>query len=138
MNSQAQHSRRARSRRSVFGSGVAIVWLAAGAFIATVPAAAASDAASKSNADGGAQASYTVEIRNFAFTPKDLLVPAGARIVWTNRDDEPHVIVSAGGAFKASPALDTNESFAAVLAKPGTYSYYCGIHPMMVGRIVVH
>jgi plastocyanin len=33
--------------------------------------------------------------------------------------------------------MDTNESFATVLAKPGTYSYYCGIHPITVGRIVV-
>ena len=65
-------------------------------------------------------------------------MPAGSRIVWTNRDDEPHVVVSTSGAFKASPALDTNDSFAVVLDKPGTYAYFCGIHPMMVGKIVVH
>jgi plastocyanin len=137
MNSQVQKSGRARSQRSVFGRGVAIVWLAAGALLATGPAAAADGATSQPGASAP-QASYAVEIRNFTFTPKDLLVAAGARIVWTNRDDEPHLVVSAGGAFKASPALDTNDSFAVVLAKPGTYKYYCGIHPMMVGQIVVH
>jgi plastocyanin len=136
MISKAQQSTGACRRRAGFGRGVAIAWLAAGALVATMPAAAVGDAASEAGA-GGARANYAVEIRNFAFAPKDLSVPAGARIVWTNRDEEPHVVVSVGGAFKSSPALDTNDSFSAVLAKPGTYSYYCGIHPVMVGRIVV-
>ena len=85
-----------------------------------------------------AKSAYHVDIRNFAFSPPQLSVPAGSRIVWTNRDDEPHVVVSSSGAFKASPALDTNDSFAVVFDKPGTYAYFCGIHPMMVGKIVVH
>lgn len=93
---------------------------------ATVPTAAHGDTA------------YQVEIRNFAFSPKTLTVPVGTRVVWTNRDDEPHVVVSSGAAFKASPALDTDDSFAVVLSKPGTYAYFCGIHPMMVGTIIVH
>jgi plastocyanin len=80
---------------------------------------------------------YQVDIRNFAFAPATITVPAGTRIVWTNRDEEPHLIVSTNGAFKASKALDTNDSFETVLEKPGTYAYYCGIHPMMVGKIVV-
>ncbi|CAN7241744.1 cupredoxin family copper-binding protein [Trinickia sp. LjRoot230] len=87
----------------------------------------------------GEQAGQThqIEIRNFAFAPNDITVPAGTRIVWTNHDDEPHTLVSASGAFKPSQALDTNDSFATVLDKPGTYRYFCGIHPMMVGKIVV-
>ncbi|RKP51258.1 hypothetical protein D7S89_07370 [Trinickia fusca] len=80
---------------------------------------------------------YRVEIRNFAFVPATITVPAGARIEWINRDEEPHLIVSTTGAFKASQALDTDDAFATTLAKPGTYAYYCGIHPMMVGKIVV-
>ncbi len=116
----------------------ASVWLAAGALILLMPLAStarAGDSASPSAA--AAATSYNVEIHNFAFEPKELTVPAGARIVWVNRDEEPHLVVSVDGAFKPSQALDTNESFATVLAKPGTYQYYCGIHPMMVGRIVV-
>lgn len=148
---ESQESEHSHSRDRVVGSsvirrsviairavarGIAIAWFAAGTLVASVPAAHAGGDAAQSGS-GGEQSSYSIEIRNFAFTPKELLVPAGARIVWTNRDEEPHVVVSAGGAFKASPALDTDDSFAAVFAKPGTYDYYCGIHPMMVGRIVV-
>ncbi|HET6553999.1 MAG TPA: cupredoxin family copper-binding protein [Dyella sp.] len=78
-----------------------------------------------------------IEIRNFAFAPNTLTVKAGTRITWINRDDEPHVVVSAGKQFDTSPALDTGDSYAAVLSKPGTYAYYCAIHPMMVGTIIV-
>ena len=102
----------------------------------TVAEAAPPEPTGASAAD--AKSAYHVDIRNFAFSPPQLSVPAGSRIVWTNRDDEPHVVVSTSGAFKASPALDTNDSFAVVLDKPGTYAYFCGIHPMMVGKIVVH
>jgi len=78
-----------------------------------------------------------VDIRNFAFTPKTLNVPAGTRVVWTNRDEEPHVVVSAGQQFASSHALDTSDSYAVTFDRPGTYTYYCAIHPMMVGTIIV-
>ena len=91
------------------------------------------DAAGSSNAGSA----YRIEIHDFAFSPKEITVPVGARIVWTNRDDEPHTVVSATGAFKPSQALDTDDSFSTVLDKPGTYAFFCGIHPMMVGKIVV-
>jgi plastocyanin len=97
---------------------------------------AASDAAVAADSTK-AGPSYRVEIQNFTFAPNEITVPVGARIVWTNRDEEPHQVVSAAGAFKASPGLDTNDSFSAVLTQPGTYAYFCGIHPMMVGKIIV-
>ena len=100
-------------------------------------ASAASNDAGDAPAAGTAGSTYRIEIHDFAFAPKELTVPAGARIVWTNRDDEPHTIVSAAGTFKPSRALDTDDSFSAVLDKPGTYAYFCGIHPMMVGKITV-
>ncbi|PMS16471.1 hypothetical protein C0Z18_23175 [Trinickia dabaoshanensis] len=99
------------------------------------PAAVA--AGGDADAPGKNGTAYRIEIHDFAFTPKELTVPAGARIVWTNRDDEPHTVVSAAGAFKPSQALDTDDSYSTVLDKPGTYAYFCGIHPMMVGKIVV-
>jgi len=79
----------------------------------------------------------TIAIRNFMFQPAILAIAAGSKVVWINRDDEPHLVVSAGGQFPASPALDTDDSYATVFAKPGTYTYFCSIHPHMVGTIVV-
>jgi plastocyanin len=58
-------------------------------------------------------------------------------VVWTNQDEEPHVITSAGSLFASSKGLDTSDSYAVTFSKPGTYAYYCSIHPMMVGTIIV-
>ena len=80
---------------------------------------------------------YQVAIQNFAFAPKSLTVQAGARVVWTNRDEEPHVVTSAGAAFVSSKALDSGDTYSVMFLKPGTYTYYCSIHPMMVGTIIV-
>jgi plastocyanin len=63
-------------------------------------------------------------------------VPAGTTITWTNRDDIPHNVVSTERTFK-SPALDTDEQFSHRFDKPGTYNYFCSIHPKMTGQIVV-
>jgi plastocyanin len=83
-----------------------------------------------------AQPARAIDIRNFAFAPQTLTVTVGTQVVWTNRDDEPHVITSAGAQFAPSHALDTSDSYAVTFSKPGTYAYYCSIHPMMVGTII--
>lgn len=80
---------------------------------------------------------YEIAIQNFAFAPKTLTVPAGTRVVWTNRDEEPHVVTSAGAQFASSKALDSGDTYMVTFSKPGTYAYYCSIHPMMVGMITV-
>jgi plastocyanin len=85
-----------------------------------------------------AAAKNEIVIDNFAFAPAQLTVPRGTRLTWTNRDDDPHTVTSATDpkAFK-SPALDTGESFAVTFDQPGTYHYFCSIHPHMEGTIVV-
>ena len=77
-----------------------------------------------------------IAIDNFSFTPQEIRVKAGTTITWTNRDDIPHTVVSTGEVFK-SKALDTDDKFTTTLAKPGTYPYFCSIHPKMTGKIVV-
>ena len=79
-----------------------------------------------------------VAISDFAFAPPTLTVASGTKVTWTNRDEEPHTVTSADGgqAFK-SPALDTDDTFSVTFDKPGTYKYFCSIHPHMVGTIVV-
>ena len=84
-----------------------------------------------------AQTSGTeVKIDNFSFGPAQLTVPAGTTVTWTNRDDTPHTVVSDDKLLK-SRALDTDEKFSYTFAKPGTYPYFCSLHPKMTGKIVV-
>jgi plastocyanin len=85
-----------------------------------------------------AQSGPTAEVKidNFSFTPQTITVKAGTTITWTNRDDIPHTVTSTDSVFK-SKALDTDEKFSTTLAKPGTYPYFCSIHPKMTGKVVV-
>jgi plastocyanin len=77
-----------------------------------------------------------VKIDNFSFSPATVTVPAGTTIRWTNRDDIPHTVVSEDKTFK-SKVLDTDEQFTYTFIKPGTYSYFCSIHPRMTAKVVV-
>jgi plastocyanin len=76
-----------------------------------------------------------VKIDNFSFGP-DLTISAGTTVTWTNQDDVPHVVASDTNMFK-SKALDTDDHFSYTFAKPGTYLYYCPIHPKMTAKVVV-
>jgi plastocyanin len=80
----------------------------------------------------------TVTISNFAFSPAILSVAAGTKVTWTNKDEDAHTVTSAdaGATFK-SAALGTDNKFSFTFGKPGTYKYFCSIHPHMVGTIVV-
>jgi plastocyanin len=80
--------------------------------------------------------SVEVKIDNFSFAPATITVKAGTQITWTNADDIPHTVVSDDQAFK-SKVLDTDEKFTFTANKPGTYSYFCSIHPKMTGKVVV-
>jgi len=81
---------------------------------------------------------HAAEIRvdNFTFGPQSLTVHVNTTVTWINRDDIPHVIVSDDGIFR-SKALDTDDKYSFTFTKPGTYPYFCGIHPKMVGKVVV-
>jgi plastocyanin len=78
-----------------------------------------------------------IEIKDFAFNPQTITVKSGEKITWINRDDEPHTVVSVEKQFKKSPALDTDQEFTVVAGSPGTYSYFCSVHPKMTGTIIV-
>jgi len=86
--------------------------------------------------DQPSAANTAVNIDNFVFGPQTLTVPVGTTVTWTNKDDIPHTAVSTDGVFK-SKVMDTDEKFSYTFAKPGTYSYYCSIHPKMTGKVVV-
>lgn len=104
----------------------AVLLLAVLPFCRSGPAAAA----------GPVSAGITID--NFAFSPAVLTVAAGTRVVWTNRDDSPHRVVSdATPPDFRSPALDTGDAFDAVFDRPGRWGYFCSLHPHMRGSVVV-
>ncbi len=82
-------------------------------------------------------AETAVKIDNFIFSPVTLTVPVGSTVRWTNHDDIPHTVVSDDKTSFKSKALDTDDSFSYTFTKPGTYLYFCSIHPKMTAKIVV-
>lgn len=78
-----------------------------------------------------------VDIKDFQYGPPELTVPVGARVTWTNRDEEPHTITSATGAF-GSTGLSHDETFTQTFTRPGRYAYFCALHPQMKATVVVH
>ncbi|MGB7101664.1 MAG: cupredoxin family copper-binding protein [Xanthobacteraceae bacterium] len=77
-----------------------------------------------------------VAIDNFTFNPQTLTVKAGTTVTWTNKDDIPHAIAAVGKQFK-SKVMDTDNSYSFTFTTPGTYAYFCSLHPHMTGTIVV-
>jgi plastocyanin len=106
------------ARRAGASALVAAVMLAAPSASAAPPAAAA------------------VAIGNFTFAPATLTVARGTTVTWANGDDIPHTVAAVDKSFR-SKVLDTGDSYSFTFAKPGTYEYFCSIHPHMTGKIVV-
>jgi len=100
--------------------------LALGAIAGLVVAVAAASQAAETQ----------VKIDNFTFNPRQVTVRAGDTVTWVNGDDIPHTVTSKTLVFR-SHALDTDDKFSFTFTKPGTYDYFCSLHPMMTGSIVV-
>ena len=77
-----------------------------------------------------------VKIDNFTFDPPVLKVKAGTVVTWINEDDIPHTVVAASRTFK-SKALDTDEKYSFAFTTPGSFEYFCSLHPHMKATIVV-
>ena len=78
----------------------------------------------------------TITIDNFTFTPSELNVAVGTTVMWINHDDIPHSVVEDNKAFR-SKALDTDDSYSFTFTTAGTFSYFCGLHPHMTGKVIV-
>jgi len=85
---------------------------------------------------GRAQAEeIKVSLDNFTFSPNEVKVKVGDIVTWTNHDDIPHTVVSAG-KFR-SKTMDTDGTFSFTFTSAGDYKYFCSLHPHMTGMIKV-
>jgi plastocyanin len=76
-----------------------------------------------------AQAGPRIEITKHKFSRPMLTVPAGTTVTWLNRDEDLHTVVSTTLAFKSA--------YSYTFAKPGVYEYFCTLHPLMTGKVIV-
>jgi plastocyanin len=80
----------------------------------------------------------SVMIENYTFSPATLTISAGTKVTWTNMDTAPHTVtVDSGPVTFSSPTLQKGDTFTYTFSSPGTYSYYCAVHPDMTAKVVV-
>jgi len=96
---------------------------------------AAANGAAPSSAAPVATSAVTID--NFSFSPAAVTVKAGTTVTWTNRDEEPHSVVSSEEPMRSPTLAGTANTFSHTFARPGTYHYNCGIHPFMQGTVEV-
>jgi plastocyanin len=101
-------------------------------------AEATAQTAKQASAQAAAPAGNVVEVKvdNFSFSPQTITIKPGTTVIWTNRDDIPHTVVSDDKVFK-SKVLDTDEKFSYTFDKAGNFPYFCSVHPKMTGKVIV-
>lgn len=75
------------------------------------------------------------------YSPEKITIQTGDTITWPNKDSEPHTVTS-GAPGKSDDYFDSglykpNESWEFTFLKPGSFDYYCVIHPWMLGTVTV-
>jgi len=83
-----------------------------------------------------AETAPSVHIDNFTFTPQEITITRGTTLTWVNDDDIPHAIAATNKAFR-SKTMDTEQKFSFTFTEPGTYEYFCSLHPHMQGKVIV-
>ena len=78
----------------------------------------------------------TVHIKDFTYKPPALTVHVGDRVTFVNDDDEAHTVTASDKSFD-SEGLDTNGTWQHVFTKPGTFHYFCELHPYMKATVIV-
>lgn len=77
-----------------------------------------------------------IDIKEFMYSPKELTVAVGTKVTWVNDDQVPHTVAEVNKVFR-SGALDTGDSFSYTFLIPGTFEYFCVLHPQMIGSVRV-
>ena len=126
-----------RFHRRILGiAGIALLF--AGAGVASVPRQAGAAAVQKHHVAAKQKVvkiMITTAGSRFSFG-KPVHIKVGTKVVWINKTPAPHTITSKKPKlFNKSIASGAKVSI--IFKKPGTYHYYCAIHPYMKGTIIV-
>jgi plastocyanin len=81
-------------------------------------------------------AGVKVTVADFAYVPPTLTVQTGDTVTWTNTDNVAHTVTANNDAFD-SGVFGQGKTFQITAGAPGTYSYFCQVHPFMKGTLTV-
>jgi len=72
----------------------------------------------------------------YKFSPANVTVQAGSKVVWTNNSDAPHTVTADDSAFD-SGSFSENGTFEQTFDTPGEFAYHCTIHDYMHAKVTV-
>jgi plastocyanin len=75
-------------------------------------------------------------ITSLAYIPARIEIAAGTTVQWKNNDPLIHTVTATDGSFK-SPQFGLDGTYRHTFTRPGTYNYYCILHPNMKATVVV-
>ena len=79
----------------------------------------------------------SVVMKNIQFNPKQISVPPGATVKWTNQDTAAHDVTGSDFKSGAKGGLNPGDTFSHTFNRMGTFKYRCTVHPGMQGTVVV-
>ena len=123
-------------KKTIIGLSVFMVLSVILAACSTAAPAASSVAVESKPGAASGSGSVNVEMKGFAFSPKELSVKVGAKVTWTNMDSAGHDVKATDGSW-GSGTLTNGQTFSKVFDKEGTYAYVCTFHSGMTGTIIV-
>jgi len=77
-----------------------------------------------------------LDISNYSFSPANIVVSPGTKVIWTNQDGDQHTVTVTTLKW-TSAALDTGDTYSQVFKSAGSFNYFCKIHPFMHGTVTV-
>jgi len=87
-------------------------------------------------ADAAEPPAISIVMYKQSFEPASIVVAAGTRITWVNRDDMPHSVTAADNRFDSGPVL-AGKSFQWTVQGSGRIDYHCIFHPSMTAVLSV-
>ena len=85
---------------------------------------------------GEAAKSEKVQIVEFTYEPDPVVVQVGGKVIWQNEDTAPHTATADDGSFDTG-TIEKGKLGSATFKEPGTFTYFCEIHPTMHGTVEV-
>lgn len=128
-----------RSRTSAFLAFAVIGFVAGSLFIGALAATTESTllASSGTTADVTIVLGAGSQSNPLPYSPSPYTVKVGSTVTWVNKDGGTHTVTSSGSNLFDSGDMPAGGTYKYTFTQPGTYQYYCTIHPWMKGTIVV-
>lgn len=85
---------------------------------------------------GKLERSVKVNIADFAYEPDPVRIQTGGKVIWQNVDPAPHTATADDGSFDTG-TIEQGKLKSETFKEPGTYTYFCEVHPTMHGTVEV-